>query len=98
MKALIYISSSKINFSNSNFIELEHSSSKTNKEMEITGFLSYCDNYFYQYLEGDSRLDLLMEKIENDVRHNIKKTLYFNKLNEQILSNWEMKILNKDKK
>lgn len=96
MDALIYISSSKVKFSTSNFIELEFFSSKTNRKMDITGFLSYHNNYFYQYLEGDSRLNILMEKINNDIRHNVVKVLYFNDLNNRIFPDWNMKIFHKD--
>lgn len=92
MKALIYISYSTINFSNSKLSELESSSIKNNKKMNITGLLSYCDNIFYQYIEGGNQVELLMKKIEKDERHSIKKILYFNELEERIFPNWNMKI------
>lgn len=92
MKALIYISQSQINFSSSALLELELKSIKNNKKMDITGLLSYSNNSFYQYLEGEENLDLLMEKIRNDQRHVIKKTLHFYSLTERIFPKWYMKI------
>jgi len=92
MKALIYQSYSLINFSNSALLELELTSIENNKEMAITGLLSYCESIFYQYLEGDDRLDLLMSKIKKDKRHVVKKILYFNQLDERIFPDWYMRI------
>jgi len=92
MKALIYISQSQIKFSTSSLLELELKSIKNNKKMNITGLLSYCDNSFYQYLEGEENLDLLMKKIENDKRHIINKRLHFYNLSERIFPDWYMKI------
>lgn len=98
MKALIYQSFTLVDFSNATLLELEITSIKNNKELNITGLLSYYDSIFYQYLEGDDRLDLLMHKIENDNRHSIKKILYFTQIDERIFSDWYMKIYDHYKK
>jgi len=91
MNALIYFSFSQTKFNKLLLAELEITSKKNNHNLNITGLLSYHNNYFYQYLEGDERLNILMHKIENDNRHTIEKILHFDNLTDRIFPKCYMK-------
>jgi len=93
MKALIYQSIAQIIFSKSSLLDLKILSKSHNKKVNITGVLSYRDNVFYQYLEGEEiEINALMDKIKNDERHAVKKILYFSSLKERVFQCWYMKI------
>lgn len=65
-----------------------------NAENDITGMLMYADGIFVQVLEGEQFIiRRLIEKIEQDARHNGLDILLQEPIEERSFSNWEMAYL-----
>ena len=68
---LIYISDATIQFSDEELHELLEKARRNNHTLGITGLMIYAGGKFFQVLEGDpEQVQNLMEKIEQDPRHN----------------------------
>jgi len=97
--ALIYLSERSLPFNELALKKLSEKAHQYNNTINITGFLSFKNGIFYQYLEGDTKLlkDLL-KKIEKDKRHQVGYKFHFTKIQKRIFNDWGMKYYVYDKK
>lgn len=74
---LIYASVAIKKFQDSDLIKLLTSARQKNTVLNVTGMLLYCDNNFFQVIEGEERvIHELFKTIEVDDRHkNVTKIL-----------------------
>ena len=57
----------------------------------LNGALYFCDEHFVQVLEGSAdAVDLLMEKLYNDMRHHCIEILGRWKIHDRLFSQWSM--------
>lgn len=92
LNSLIYLSKESIEFTVPSLKKLSNTSDERNRQLNITGFLSWKDGFFYQYLEGEQdRIDELYDKIKNDTRHEILYFLSFSNKHHRIFNDWGMK-------
>jgi len=67
---LVYVSRATQKFEERSLIDLLAAARKKNERRNVTGFLTYDGNYFFQLIEGDeSAVRQLMKTIEHDSRH-----------------------------
>ena len=91
--SLIYRSESTSPFTKDQLEELEALSNRNNSGKGITGYLSYKDNTFFQYIEGERREILgLFSKIGLDDRHKIDFEYRFPYRIDRIFEDWSMKV------
>lgn len=90
--ALTYYSRASRAFEEEELFELAAQSSGKNKSLSITGFLSYRQDQFLQYLEGNQEAVLsLMNVIEQDERHTILRAIVLPDINHRQFQNWHMR-------
>ncbi|WP_281613816.1 BLUF domain-containing protein [Flammeovirga sp. SubArs3] len=92
----IYSSESKEPFDHESLTKLQEHSSRKNKEHRITGYLTFKQGIFIQYIEGPkSQLDQLIQNLKKDDRHTFINELYFEKP-DRIFENWNMRYIDFD--
>jgi len=97
MISLVYLSESNVDFTESDLKKLETLAKNKNKEVNITGFLSYQRNRFVQYIEGrESDLLSLMESIEKDERHFIIHKIQRTNQGDRLFPDWNMRLIRKE--
>lgn len=90
--AIIYLSEQIVPFDANNLKELSEKAKKYNHIIDVTGFLSYKDGVFYQYLEGhQGKIKDLLQKIESDKRHRVYYKFSLSKVRKRIFNDWGMK-------
>ena len=91
MKAVVYVSEAVKPFVRNQVKELVDISSENNRKVGITGYLSYSDGGFLEYLEGpENAVDELMRVINLDDRHTIKRTLDLGELSQRRFGSWDL--------
>ncbi|QTN38304.1 BLUF domain-containing protein [Cryomorphaceae bacterium] len=91
MKSIIYLSEESMDFNEEELKELSSSSEQRNKDRGITGFMSYKNGIFVQFLQGpDSAVDQLFNTINKDERHSVKKSLEL-PFDEELFPAWGMR-------
>lgn len=80
MRALLYISEAQTpspsKWFSADFASISKSAKLFNSQAKISGFLTYYDGHFMQYIEGErSEMSSLSSKIFADLRHNHIKIL-----------------------
>ncbi|WKN41716.1 BLUF domain-containing protein [Tunicatimonas pelagia] len=94
MYALVYISEANQSFSMAELRTLAKRANWRNKLLSITGFLTYKDGQFLQYLEGEEKTVIsLMNTIRQDSRHTVVKLIELPDQPQQYLVNWHMRYL-----
>ena len=69
-------------------------SAKNNMRDDLTGFLVFSGNRFFQYVEGpEDAIDALLEKLEDDRRHDSIRILDRAEIEERVFPRWKMKRL-----
>lgn len=69
-------------------------SAKNNMRDDLTGFLVFSENRFFQYVEGpEDAVDALLEKLEHDRRHHSIRILKRAEIEERVFPRWKMKRL-----
>lgn len=64
---------------------------KRNRELGLTGYLSWKNNRFFQYLEGpENAIDEAVESIERDHGQKILRTLGLGPIDQRRFSQWDM--------
>ena len=94
MHALIYLSHISQPIDKDDVIEIATKATAKNKQIDVTGFLSFRNKQFTQYLEGPSEAVLkLIKTIENDPRHEIKHTINLENQSQRHFANWSMRLI-----
>ncbi|MFM7698982.1 MAG: BLUF domain-containing protein [Limnohabitans sp.] len=69
-------------------------SQRNNQHDEITGLLTFSGEVFVQFLEGThAALQNLMDRIQNDTRHNNIIILSEGGSHERMLAGWDMELV-----
>ncbi|MCK8523309.1 BLUF domain-containing protein [Aquimarina sp. D1M17] len=93
----LYISIENQVFDEQKISELIKKARLQNQKNNITGFLYYRQNHFFQYIEGDPNdLDNLLQKLQDDSRHTILNRASDKDLKERRFDNWSMGNLKTD--
>lgn len=91
MIAILCASEAKIPFDQRTLKKLHDEYVKRNRELGLTGYLSWKNNRFFQYLEGpENAIDEAIESIDNDQRHSILRTLRLGPIEQRRFSRWDM--------
>lgn len=92
MFTLVYASTATSPFKEGDLQKLATFASKRNASDEITGYLFYRHEKFFQYLEGDeARVRALYESIGRDERHEIFREIELGEIDERQFSDWAMR-------
>lgn len=98
MKSLIHImyaSIANIQFDNAKIIELLTQARKKNSRLNVTGMLLYCDNSFFQVIEGEEHvIQELFDSIEHDNRHKNVTKIVEEPIPSRSFANWTMGFTN----
>ncbi|MEM6841096.1 MAG: BLUF domain-containing protein [Bacteroidota bacterium] len=94
MHSLVYVSQATQHFDELSTRELANQAYQRNEQLLITGFLSYYDGQFLQYLEGEKeKLSNLMDTICADTRHTILRTVQLPPTSDRRFATWHMRYL-----
>lgn len=98
MKRIIYISTIKKPLSEAEIKGIEQFARRNNKKTGVTGILISVHDYFFQILEGDeATVDVLVEKIRRDPRHQDLLILSAeHEIAERMFPNWNMRTIRLD--
>lgn len=92
---LVYISDSTELFDIDELIDIGREATRFNAKRDISGILIYSGKHFIQVLEGSkSRVELLYNKIANDVRHENCRILLAQHVTKRSFQSWHMGVLN----
>ncbi len=93
--SLIYVSSSKGLFNETDLVELLRSARIANKKHEITGMLLYHEGNIMQVLEGNEKdVNQLFSNILKDARHHGVIKMICEPILKRDFSDWRMSYLN----
>lgn len=93
LSALIYRSTARSPFGPDELTDLADRSASKNASVGISGYLSYRDMRFTQYLEGpEPALAELMRAIRSDDRHTVDITVDLD-VDERRFPQWSMRVL-----
>lgn len=96
MKAIIYQSKSYKRYQEEELQEFASNFADNNKLLDVTGYLCYRDEKFFQYIEGDNTVVVeLMNRIKTDSRHEVICCYFDEPLAKRRFPVWSMKYLNK---
>ena len=88
---ILYVSKASEQCSDVEIADILHASRKNNSANGVTGILVYKKPEFFQFLEGpEESVAALYEKIKNDTRHELIKTISQGETDDRIFPNWEM--------
>lgn len=91
MNSLIYLSTESESFDEDALKELANSSEERNRERGVTGFISYKNGVFIQFLQGPKdTVDQLFNTIRQDPRHRVKNSLVL-PFERTLFPNWGMR-------
>lgn len=97
MLRLVYISTARQKFEQTELIELLRKSQRNNARREITGLLLYHHNQFFQVLEGpEDVVRGVYTAISQDPRHHAVMKLYEERTTERLFADWTMGFLPTD--
>lgn len=97
MIMLIYGSSSEVNFTEADLVEILEVAKKNNDTLGVTGILLYKDGNFLQVLEGEKDVvEALYNKVRKDPRHQAVMTIFVRKIEKRSFADWKMGFVNLD--
>jgi len=71
--------------------ELHDTCVKKNRQLGLTGFLSWKNDMFFQYLEGpENVVNEMLQEIQDDTWHTLKQTLQLGAVEQRRFSQWEV--------
>ncbi|ANQ49230.1 BLUF domain-containing protein [Flammeovirga sp. MY04] len=90
----IYSSASDENFNEEQLIKLHEAAAKKNKEFDISGYLTFKNDIFIQYIEGPEKsIKQLIENIKKDKRHHIKHDIVLPIREDRLFGDWSMRYI-----
>ncbi|UZR28963.1 BLUF domain-containing protein [Methylococcus mesophilus] len=98
MKRVIYVSSKADTLTEHDLEDISEISRRNNAELGITGLLISAHRYFFQFLEGgESAVEQLLKRIQQDPRHNHFLILKVEEnLESRMFPEWSMRIIDLD--
>ncbi len=91
IRQLCYISKATGQFEKSDLMELLAKARAANSVKDVTGFLVFDGDHFFQLLEGeDSAVEFIFKKIKNDPRHSNITLLMDSEAQDRLLADWSM--------
>jgi len=92
--SLAYYSNALHPFNEEALFDLAEQASLINKSHDVTGFLQYRNNHFFQYLEGKREQVLLIgNNISQDSRHSIQWMVHLPLIEVRRFSDWYMRYI-----
>ena len=94
MRGIVYTSTALVPFDDEHLTELATRAAQRNEQLGVTGYLSFENNRFIQYIEGPhGPVTDLMASILRDPRHTVLHTLYDDQLQARRFPTWQMRWL-----
>lgn len=94
MFQLAYVSNTRIPFHAADLAALALQSAEKNKQLRVTGFLNFRAEKFFQFLEGEKEVVLvLMDTIRDDERHQVVKEMQLGAFPGRLFPDWSMRYL-----
>ncbi len=91
MQSIVYVSDQTIDFDTSLLEALSAAAAYKNRLLGLTGYLSWKNGRFFQYLEGpDNVLSEMLATIESDERHKITRIMRLGSRSSRLFSSWDM--------
>lgn len=91
MISLAYASESVTEFNREMLVELHSVAEKYNRKHGITGYLSWKNGRFFQYIEGpENAVNTLMENVHKDPRHKVLHVLQLGPIEHRRFVSWDM--------
>lgn len=93
--SLIYSSTATVPFDQESLNQLERAAMEHNGSVQITGYLTYRNDRFTQFLEGPAAsVEPLMTRIRQDPRHTVDSETIFTARAARYFPKWSMRRLN----
>lgn len=91
LACVLYLSIENEPFNEVSLNQLVYKAQQENKNHDITGFLYYKQNHFFQYIEGNPHdINNLLNNIKKDSRHKILEFIYDDQLRTRRFPDWNM--------
>lgn len=91
MYSVAYVSDQRTPFDTEALLALGELCSARNYEKAVTGYLSWRDGSFFQYLEGEeATVRALMTSIVADERHTVVRLLELGEWSDRQFADWDM--------
>jgi hypothetical protein len=91
MIEVAYISEASSSLAPDEVFKIIETSARNNLRDELTGFLIFADNRFFQVIEGPpASIDALMERLERDSRHSSIEIISRRDIDERSFPKWRM--------
>ncbi|MFK7889893.1 MAG: chemotaxis protein CheB [Granulosicoccus sp.] len=91
MISLAYASAATKEFNKDMLVDLHDQALGNNRKHGITGYLSWKNGRFFQYLEGpENAVTALMDKISRDTRHKVLQVLSLGTIEQRRFLSWDM--------
>ena len=88
---VLYLSVETAPFNDSEISELVVDARKQNQKYNITGFLYYKQQHFFQYIEGEKKtVERLLLNLKKDSRHQFVNCISDAQLTERRFTHWSM--------
>jgi len=92
MIRLVYTSVATQTFGSGEIFKIVETSASNNSAADLTGFLIFANNRFFQVIEGsESAIDALFRRIETDPRHCSIKVIDRSAIDQRAFPRWRMK-------
>ncbi len=96
LKGVVYVSKALQRFNTKDLEGISDQACIANKDLEVTGYLYFENDYFVQYLEGEkSVVESLMGRIKDDPRHEVVNIFSKEEIEDRKFPSWNMKYVTK---
>ena len=97
MLQLAYVSRASNTLAPDDVFKIIETSARNNSRDDLTGFLIFAENRFFQVVEGSrSAIDALLSRLGEDTRHSQIEILSQTEIAQRAFPNWRMKRLKPD--
>lgn len=91
MFEVAYISEASSSLAPDEVFKIIETSARNNLRDDLTGFLIFADNRFFQVIEGPpASIDALMDRLKSDARHSSIEIISRREINERSFPRWRM--------
>jgi hypothetical protein len=94
MDAVAYVSRATLDFDVAALESLADRAAEKNRRLAVTGYLSFRQGVFLQYLEGEPQVIAeLMNTIAADNRHRLVRQIHLGDVEDRVFADWSMRYL-----